>query len=272
MHGDLTLAQLALVAVTALGAQIIGGLAGYGTGLLMPLVLVPMIGAQAVVPVIGLSAIITNATRVAAFRDSLDLRKVVIVTLAAVPFAAFSAWGYTLLTGKGAAILIGVMLIVLVPARRFFEHLKMRLSERGLAISSVGYGLVMGGTSGSGVMLLSMLMASGLTGTQVIATDAAISFLLGLSLGCGNPLSMILIYGSSPQGRTGEALGLRMSLNKIIQIGVPLLFGYLGSMLGLIAVFWSNGLLLLGAARMGRRVVATAAPPHQEKPGASRAD
>jgi hypothetical protein len=71
------------------------------------------------------------------------------------------------------------MLIVLVPARRFFEHLKMRLSERGLAISSVGYGLVMGGTSGSGVMLLSMLMASGLTGTQVIATDAAISFLLG---------------------------------------------------------------------------------------------
>jgi uncharacterized membrane protein YfcA len=179
MLGDLTLAQLALVAVTALGAQIIGGLAGYGTGLLMPLVLVPMIGAQAVVPVIGLSAIITNATRVAAFRDSLDLRKVVIVTLAAVPFAAFSAWGYTLLTGKGAAILIGVMLIVLVPARRFFEHLKMRLSERGLAISSVGYGLVMGGTSGSGVMLLSMLMASGLTGTQVIATDAAISFLLG---------------------------------------------------------------------------------------------
>jgi uncharacterized membrane protein YfcA len=179
MLGDLTLAQLALVAVTALGAQIIGGLAGYGTGLLMPLVLVPMIGAQAVVPVIGLSAIITNATRVAAFRDSLDLRKVVIVTLAAVPFAAFSAWGYTLLTGKGAAVLIGVMLIVLVPARRFFEHLKMRLSERGLAISSVGYGLVMGGTSGSGVMLLSMLMASGLTGTQVIATDAAISFLLG---------------------------------------------------------------------------------------------
>ena len=38
----------------------------------------------------------------------------------------------------------------------------------------------MGGTSGAGVMLLSLLMATGLTGTQVIATDAAISFLLGL--------------------------------------------------------------------------------------------
>lgn len=91
---------------------------------------------------------------------------------------------------------------------------------------------------------------------------AAISFLLGLSLGCGNPLSMILIYGSSPQGRTGEALGLRMSLNKIIQIGVPLLFGYLGSVLGLVAVFWSNGLLLLGAARMGAK-----STPKDAKPG-----
>ena len=58
MFETFTLAQLALVAVTALAAQVIGGLAGYGTGLLMPLVLVPLIGAQAVVPVIGLSAII----------------------------------------------------------------------------------------------------------------------------------------------------------------------------------------------------------------------
>jgi MFS family permease len=82
---------------------------------------------------------------------------------------------------------------------------------------------------------------------------AAISFLLGLALGCGNPLSMILIYESSPQGRTGEALGLRMSFNKVIQIGVPLLFGTLGSILGLVAVFWSNGLLLLASARVGAK-------------------
>jgi uncharacterized membrane protein YfcA len=179
MLADLTLAELAVIAVTAFGAQIIGGLAGYGTGLLMPLVLVPMIGAPAVVPVIGLSAIITNLTRVAAFRESLDTRKTIIVTLIAFPFAALSAWGYTLLSGKGAEILIGVMLIVLVPVRRIFEHLKLRLSERGLAYAAAPYGLIMGGTSGAGVMLLSMLMSTGLVGTQVIATDAAISVLLG---------------------------------------------------------------------------------------------
>jgi uncharacterized membrane protein YfcA len=177
--GDLTLAQIALVAATALGAQVIGGLAGYGTGLLMPLVLVPIIGAQAVVPVIGLSAILTNATRVATFRDSLDKRKALLVTATALPMTAVGAWAYSLLSGRGAAILIGIMLIVLVPVRRLFAHLRMRLSDPGLVASGAVYGVLTGGTSGAGVILISLLMGAGLSGTQVIATDAAISFLLG---------------------------------------------------------------------------------------------
>ncbi len=178
MLADLTLAELAIVAVTAFVAQIVGGMAGYGTGLLMPLVLVPMVGAPAVVPIIALSAILTNVTRVAAFRESLDLRKALIAATFALPFAVFSAWGYTLLTGKGAALLIGLMLIVLIPLRRFFEHLKLHLDEKGLAIGATGYGLISGGTSGTGVILLSLLMATGLTGTQVIATDAAVTVVL----------------------------------------------------------------------------------------------
>ena len=36
------------------------------------------------------------------------------------------------------------------------------LGNRGLALGSVGYGAVVGGTIGAGVMLLSMLMAAGL--------------------------------------------------------------------------------------------------------------
>ena len=61
-----------------------------------------------------------------------------------------------------------------------------------------------------------------------------IAFLLGLGLGCGQPLSMILTYSRSPEGRAGEALGLRITVNKIIQIGVPLVFGFIGSTFGLI--------------------------------------
>ena len=72
---DISLAQLLLVTGVALFASVIGGLAGYGTGALMPLVLVPMIGAEPVVPIIAISAIFTNLSRVTAYRRYADGRR-----------------------------------------------------------------------------------------------------------------------------------------------------------------------------------------------------
>lgn len=74
---------------------------------------------------------------------------------------------------------------------------------------------------------------------------AAISFLLGLSLGCGQPLSITQTYNHSLPGRSGEALGIRITANKFTQIAVPVLFGSIGSVFGIYPIFWSNGLLLL---------------------------
>ena len=56
-------------------ASIIGGVAGYGTGALMPLVLVPIVGAEPVVPIIAISALFTNTSRAIAFRDVIDWRR-----------------------------------------------------------------------------------------------------------------------------------------------------------------------------------------------------
>ena len=57
----------------------------------------------------------------------------------------------------------------------------MVLSDRGLLLGSVGYGAAVGGTVGAGVILLSILMATGLTGAAVIATDAVLSIAIGVS-------------------------------------------------------------------------------------------
>lgn len=72
-----------------------------------------------------------------------------------------------------------------------------------------------------------------------------ISFVLGLGLGCGQPLSIIMTYNDSPPGRAGEALGLRLTVNKFTQIIVPIAFGSLGTAAGVFPVFWANALLLL---------------------------
>ncbi len=172
---DISLAQLLLVAVVALLASVIGGLAGYGTGALMPLVLVPMVGAEPVVPIIAISAIFTNLSRVAAYLSYLDRRRAAIVIASSALTTALGAYGYTLLTSAGAALVIGTMLIASVPLRRLAKRRDIRIADTGLAAGAVGYGVVVGGTSGSGVILLSLLMAAGLEGAAVIATDAAIS-------------------------------------------------------------------------------------------------
>ena len=172
---DISLAQLLLVACVALLASVVGGLAGYGTGALMPLVLVPLIGAEPVVPIIAISALFTNLSRVTAYRRYADRRRAMIVISAAALTTALGAYGYTRLTNAGAATVIGAMLILSVPLRRLARRRDIRIGDTGLGLGAVGYGIVVGGTSGSGVILLSLLMAAGLEGAAVIATDAVIS-------------------------------------------------------------------------------------------------
>jgi uncharacterized membrane protein YfcA len=172
---DISVPQLLLVAGVALFASVVGGLAGYGTGALMPLVLVPLVGAEPVVPIIAISSIFTNLGRATAYFRHVDRRRALTVILAAVLTTALGAYGYTRLTNAGAALVIGAMLIASVPLRRLARRRDIRIGDTGLGVGAVGYGVVVGGTSGSGVILLSLLMASGIEGAAVIATDAVIS-------------------------------------------------------------------------------------------------
>jgi MFS family permease len=83
---------------------------------------------------------------------------------------------------------------------------------------------------------------------------AAMAFALGLGLGCGQPLTLSLIYARAPQGRSGEALGLRVTINNFMHIVVPLMFGTIGSVFGVAPVFVANALILGGAGGLiGRR-------------------
>jgi uncharacterized membrane protein YfcA len=172
--------QLLSVVGMALIASVVGGVAGYGTGALMPLVLVPIVGAEPIVPIIAISALMTNTSRAVAFRHLVDFRRTLIVLVASVPTSALGAWGYTFLTSVGASVVIGGMLMLSVPLRRLLKRHEVQVSDRGLGVVSVGYGVVVGGTVGSGIILLSLLMAAGLEGGAVIATDATISIVIGL--------------------------------------------------------------------------------------------
>jgi len=82
---------------------------------------------------------------------------------------------------------------------------------------------------------------------------AAIAFLLGLAVGCANPLSMSLIYVLTPPGRVAESLGLLRTAYNITNLVVPVVFGSVGAAFGFSTVFLSNASMLVAGGLLMRK-------------------
>jgi MFS family permease len=83
---------------------------------------------------------------------------------------------------------------------------------------------------------------------------AVAAFILGLGVGSGQPMSMSLIYALAPPGRASEAAGLRVMVNNVAHLSIPLLFGSVGAAFGFVPVFLSNaGMLAAGGALLRRK-------------------
>ena len=93
MTGDAIPLQYALVAAVAFAASLLGGVTGYGSGLLLPPILVPIVGAEAVVPIIGLSALFTNGSRLAAYRAAFEPRRAALIVACSLPGCLLGAFG-----------------------------------------------------------------------------------------------------------------------------------------------------------------------------------
>lgn len=87
----------------------------------------------------------------------------------------------------------------------------------------------------------------------------AIAFLLGLGLGCGQPMSMSLIYALAPTGRAAESAGLRVTVNNVMHLVMPLVFGSVGAAFGYYPVFISNSALLAAGSALMHRTARAAA-------------
>jgi predicted MFS family arabinose efflux permease len=88
---------------------------------------------------------------------------------------------------------------------------------------------------------------------ESLPTLAGCAFLLGLGLGAAQPNVMSLLHDRSPDGRVGEALGLRMTIMNSSHVVLPLVFGAAGAVIGAAAVFWIMATLLAGGGYTSAR-------------------
>ena len=81
----------------------------------------------------------------------------------------------------------------------------------------------------------------------------AVMFLLGLGLGAAQPNVMSLLHARTPEGRVGEALGLRTIVMNSSHIVLPLVIGAFGTVLGAAPAFWLMASALIGGGWSAHR-------------------
>jgi len=110
---------------------------------------------------------------------------------------------------------------------------------------------------GNQVLFVAMLVgAAGFVVFPLFETASplmAVAAVIGLGLGCGQPLSMMMSYDRSPAGRTGEVTGLRLTANNLARVVIPLVAGVLGTAFGTSPLFWANAANLVGISWLIKR-------------------
>jgi len=142
------------------------------------------------------------------------------------------------LTASQIGLCMGAFAAALMLVRTLMPWLAQRMSEEGVLSASLFL-------AAATCLIFPFVKSFGLL--------ALVAFVLGLGLGCGSPLSMILAYNRAPPGRSGEAIGLRQMVNKATEMAMPLVFGILGTALGMIPVFWLDAVLLAWGAVLMRK-------------------
>jgi MFS family permease len=103
-------------------------------------------------------------------------------------------------------------------------------------------------------MVVTALMFGIYPAMQSPLTMGLCSVILGVVLGSVQPMIMSTLHQITPEARHGEALGLRLMAINASSVLMPLLFGTVGTVVGVSVVFWSVGLAVGAGARPAWRM------------------
>ncbi|MHB8769519.1 MAG: MFS transporter [Syntrophales bacterium] len=201
--------------------------------------------------------------------------------LSLIPAALLIAWGRVLpresrevhrtgsirdmLAESGLWRVLATSSLVVTGIDLFQVYVPIYGHEVGLSASAIGIVLAMFSAAAFVVRMALPFLISRLTEERALAYSffigaasfllmpffrsavvlSLIAFVFGLGMGCGQPITLMMTYSNALRGRSGEAMGIRVTVNHLTRVIVPILFGSIGSAFGLLPVFWSNALLLL---------------------------
>ena len=195
--GQLDALTLVFVALAAFSTALFHSVAGFAGALLLSVLLAPLIGIRAVVPVVAFAMIISNINRIFLFRDAIDWKAYRAIMVTGLPGIIAGAIVYLYLPVKAIAIVMGCFLLISIPLRRVFKKRNYTVGYRGLSAVGVVYGLISGTVFGGGMILGPFFLGAGIVGQSLVGVVAALGLTLNITksivFGAGSLLDQELI-------------------------------------------------------------------------------
>ncbi|HXH84052.1 MAG TPA: sulfite exporter TauE/SafE family protein [Candidatus Tectomicrobia bacterium] len=197
---------LVLVAV-ALVASVVGGVAGFGAGVILLPFLVWTLGVRAAIPVLTVTMLLGNLSRVWWSRADTDRGVAGRFLVGAVPATALGAALFVTTPGDVLTRVVGAFLLASVPLRRWLLRgpLTLRLAHFPLVGGAIG--LLSALVVTTGPIATPFFLAYGLRRSAYIATEALCATVMHVARGAAFARYRLLTWEVV---LVGAALGLTM--------------------------------------------------------------
>jgi len=164
--------SLLLLLILGLVAGTVGGIVGFGSSVMLMPALVLMYGPRTAVPLMAVTALITNASRVMLWWREVDWRACAVYSVTAIPAAALGAKTLVTIPPRLADGVLGAFFILMIPARRWMADRGLRVGLGHLAVAGAAIGYVTGIVVSTGPINTPLFLAYGLAKGAFIGTEA----------------------------------------------------------------------------------------------------
>lgn len=171
------------IAILALGivSGTLSGIVGFGASIILLPALTFIFGAQELVPIMAIAALMANFGRVLTWWREIDWKANAYYCATAIPAAALGARTLLLVNPKYVEAGIGLFFLAVVPLRRWLLRRGLRIAAWQLAIVGAGIGFLTGLVASTGPVNTPFYLAYGLSKGAFLGTEALGSMAIGIT-------------------------------------------------------------------------------------------
>jgi uncharacterized membrane protein YfcA len=173
----------AVLVVGAVVGSTVGGVAGFGTGLILLPLVAWTLGVRAVGPVLTVTMLVGNLSRIWWSRGEIDLAVAARFLLGAVPATALGAVFYAGARTDALRLVIGGFLLASVVLRRVLMSGRFAVRLQHFPFVGAGFGVLSGLVVTTGPVVVPFFLAYGLRRGAFIATEAVCATAMHLTRG-----------------------------------------------------------------------------------------